>query len=372
MGTYPSFAFSPSDDAVIIWAAGKIYRVPLNINDQGEKVAADEVPAPIPFHAHISMKLARTLDGGVDVLQQETAKTQRVYSLKNLGVDANGERAVFEGAGLTYVQELQSSQAHQIPVSDKTAPYYSPSFVPGRSEFIIHARWSDTKFTSFELANLDTGATHEFEGLPLGRYFSPVVCECPSSSRRLAFVKTGEDILTGDIVATANPGLYIADFELPSTDSEKIALRNVKFVPSDLDPDGRVNMRFVGGASKLLVQDSQTAFTIDLKTGPDENGEYKHDVIASGRMSAELTVSPTNKGDVPEYVSFVDFFHVYVAPGAAVKEDEGVWSKPANATKGLARLSLDGGHDITWSRDGKKVFWLLGRCILPAVMTDQD
>jgi len=37
-----------------------------------------------------------------------------------------------------------------------------------------------------------------------------------------------------------------------------------------------------------------------------------------------------------------------------------VWSKPANATKGLVRLSLDGGHDVSWSRDGKKVFWFLG------------
>jgi len=40
--------------------------------------------------------------------------------------------------------------------------------------------------------------------------------------------------------------------------------------------------------------------------------------------------------------------------------DEPVWSKPANATKGLMRLSVDGGHDITWSRDGKKLFWFLG------------
>ena len=362
MGTYPSFAFSSSDDAAIIWAAGQIYRVPLKVNDQGEKVLSG-TPSPIRFHARVSKKLARTLKGGVDILQQETANTQRIHSLKNLRVDETGEQIVFEGAGLTYIHDLQSRKTDQIPASDKLAPYYSPSFVPGRSELVIHARWSDTGFTSFELSNLETGATYEFVGLPLGRYLSPVVCDCPGSYRRLAFVKTGEDTLTGGILATANPGLYIANFDLPIGGGKKIYLKNIKYVPSNLDPDDRVNMRFFDGANKLLVQDSQTAFTINIKKGPDGNGAYEHDMIASGRMSTELTISPTGKGDIPEYISFVDFFHVYLAPGKAAKEGQDVWSKPANATKGLARLSLDGGHDISWSGDGKRIFWFLGMLV---------
>ncbi len=122
-------------------------------------------------------------------------------------------------------------------------------------------------------------------------------------------------------------------------------------------------MRFFDGANKLLVQDSQTAFTINLKKGLDGNGNYEQDIVASGRMSAELTISPTDRDGIPDYISFVDFFHVYLAPGKAAKEEQGVWSKPANATKGLVRLSLDGGHDITWSGDGKRVFWLLGMLV---------
>jgi hypothetical protein len=59
-------------------------------------------------------------------------------------------------------------------------------------------------------------------------------------------------------------------------------------------------------------------------------------------------------------VAFVDSFHVHLAHGDSLKEDEPVWTKVGNATKGLARLSVDGGHDVTWSRDGKKVFWFLG------------
>ncbi|KAF9448884.1 hypothetical protein P691DRAFT_759499 [Macrolepiota fuliginosa MF-IS2] len=207
--------------------------------------------------AHIEKSFAKTLRGGVNVLAQEIAKTQRVRSFNNLRVDDAGGRTVFE---------------------DKQVPYYSPNFVHGRKELVIYARWSDT---SFELANLETGAAHKFEGLPLGRYFSPTICECPGSSRRLSFVKTGGDELTGNVVATANPGLYIADIELPSSDVGKIKLQNLHFIPSDLDPDDRVNMRFIEGANKLLVQDSQTAFTVDLWKGPDGNGDYEHDVTWS-------------------------------------------------------------------------------------------
>lgn len=359
MGTYPSFAFTPSDDAVIIWASGQIYRVPLKTSHFGEKIAADESPSPIPFTAHIEIGLAETLRGGVDVLEQETAKTQRIRAFKNLRVDSDGERAVFEGGGMTYVHEIRTHQTRQVPVADKDAPYYSPSFVHGRKELIIHAHWSDTGFTSFELANLDTGASHRIEGLPLGRYFSPVVCECSGTSRLLAFIKSADSYLTGDVVATANPGLYIANFDLPSTDEAKVILRNIRFISSDVDPDDRLEMKFVGGADKLLVQQSQNAFIVDLKKGPDEKGDYTQDTIASGRMSTELMVSPTEGGGAPEWISFVDFFHVFVVPGNAAGEG-GVWSKPGNATKGLARLSLDGGHDITWSGDGKRLFWFLG------------
>ena len=77
-------------------------------------------------------------------------------------------------------------------------------------------------------------------------------------------------------------------------------------------------------------------------------------------MSTELAIPPPTAGSLKSgtKVAVVDFFHVYYAP--AVKADDAVWSKPANATKGLTRLSLDGGHSLAWSGDGSKLFWFLG------------
>ena len=371
MGTYPSFAFTPSDDAVIIWAAGQIYTVPLATNVRGERVRSSTDPFPIPFIAHIEKYLAETLRVESDVLTMETQDTQRVHAFKELRVDETGSRAVFQAAGATYVQGVDEKHAFRVPVAHESSPYYSPSFVSGADNLILHARWSNSEFSSFELADLDSGIAHELEGLPFGRYFSPVLCESQSSQRQIAFVKSGGDLLTGDIVATANVGLYIGDIILPPKDadiSRSITIRNLRFVPSEIDSEGRVNMRFLDANKKLFVQQSNRAFVIDLEAGPDERGSYPHSTLASGQISKEIVVSPKagRKGKesyAASHIAFVDIFDVYLAPGEHVAEDEAVWSKPGNATTGLTRLSLDGGHDLTFSPDGKKVFWFLGKFI---------
>ncbi|EPQ51053.1 hypothetical protein GLOTRDRAFT_118109 [Gloeophyllum trabeum ATCC 11539] len=362
MGTYPSFAFTPSDDAIIIWAAGKIYSVPLSTNFDGEKVAAGE-PQVIPFRAHVEKRLAETLTASPDILGLETADTQRARAFKEVDVDEQGARVVFSTAGKTYVQAVGAGdEAVKLPGLVEDAPYYSPSFVPGYSDMVLHARWSDINFTTFELANVTSGEASVLTGLPRGRYYAPVLCECPGRRRQIAFVKNAGDWLTGDVVATAGAGLYLGSLELPSASASggtEIEVTNVHLVPSQIDLDDRIKLRFLEKNAKLLVQQSDRAFVIDLASGPDGMGKYKHETVATGRMSKELVVSPglalgnPNEG---RYVAFVDFFDVYVAPPSG----EAVWSKPSRATKGLARLSLDGGHDITWSRDGKRLFWFLG------------
>ncbi|KAJ7890504.1 hypothetical protein B0H14DRAFT_3081659 [Mycena olivaceomarginata] len=274
----PPFLSRPSGDAVIIWAAGQIYSVPITTNSRGERIRdPSRTPTPIRFKAHIEKRLAETVKGTFDLVGAETAATQRA-------------------AGVDYVQPLGKASAIRVPVLDSAAAYYSPEWVPG-DDLIIHGRWSNTNFTTFEVADLASGKAYEVAGLPLGRYHSAVVCECSGSHRRIAFLKTGGDRLTGEI------------------------------------------------NKKLLVQHYDRAFIIDLESGPSGvAGTYSHLPVASGR----------------DGVAFVEGFHVYFVAGDKLDNDEAVWAKPANATAGLTRLSLDGGHAITWSPDGTKLFWFLG------------
>ena len=366
MGTYPSFAFSPDDSAVVIWAAGQIYYLPLTVNQRGEKVASLTPPHPIRFTAHIEKRLAETRRGGIDVVGVETQNTQKVSSFKELRVDDRGHKAVFQAAGVTYWQKVGKGVPTKVPVIDSNAPYYSPTFVHGEDQLVLHARWSDSGFTTFELADIGVGRAYEIQGLPLGRYFSPILCESSGSKRQIAFLKSSGTYLSGDIVSTAGAGLYIGDIVLPSsslTENQNITLANLHFVPSEINiNDRQSHIRFLDGNKKLLVQDSSRAFTIDLEAGPDKLGIYFHKTLASCKMCTEFVVTPKQKGKstVAETIAIVEVFDVYITSGKNVKDEEAVWSKPANATKGLTRLSLDGGHDITWTKDGNKIFWFLG------------
>ncbi|KAJ7284597.1 hypothetical protein C8J57DRAFT_1289035, partial [Mycena rebaudengoi] len=369
MGTYPSFAFSPSDDAVIIWAAGQIYSVPLTTNALGERVAdPSRSPAPIRFKAHIEKHLAETRSATFDLVGSEAAATQRVTAFKELRADDKGRRVVFQAAGVTFIQTVGESEVTPVPVLHSSAPYYSPAWVHAADHLVLHVRWSDTNFSTFEVADVKAGKAHEVAGLPLGRYFSPVVSEHEGRHRKIAFLKTGGDSLTGNIVATAGAGLYIADLALPGDDGEEAKISGIRFVPSEISTWDRVDMRFVEKDAKLLVQQSDRAFVIDLSAGPSgAAGKYAHMTVASGRMSTAIAVNSLHevkKSNKTTYaaagIAFTERYHVYFVPGENLDDEETVWAKPANATKGLTRLSLTGGHDITWSRDGKKLFWLLG------------
>ncbi|KAF9068339.1 hypothetical protein BDP27DRAFT_1422041 [Rhodocollybia butyracea] len=376
MGTYPSFCFTPDSDGIVIWAAGKLHHVPLGVNERGERVRSGSVNE-IRFIAHIEKHLADTrwTDNAVDLVGLETGETQRIYAFRDLRVDETGSKVVFRAGNIPVLQVVGEDTFTRVPTlynDDGKTPYYTPSFIPGtEGNLIIMSRWSDVHFTSFEVSDLTKGVSYDIEGPPIGRYRNPVLCQCSGSNRTIAFLKTGGDYLTGDLVATAGTGLYVGDLDLEPSPLRKLTVTNLRWVPSEIDPDD-ADIKFIEKNKKLLVQQADRVFIIDLEGGPiDVTGKPPHFTKVSGKMSAELVIAPrpqtpferithrNSGGFEVEHVAFVDFFHVYVAFGKDIKDEE-VWSKPGKATAGLARVSLDGGHDIAWSSDGKKLFWFLG------------
>ncbi|KAF9228696.1 hypothetical protein BS17DRAFT_691608 [Gyrodon lividus] len=355
MGTYPSFAFDPFDEAVLIWAAGQIYHIPVSINALGERVSGG-TPQPVGFRAYIELKLAETTRATTDIRELEQGE-QRLHAFTQLALDETGKKAVFQAAGITYMQTVGSKvPAQRAPVAYPGAAYYSPSFVGGESQLIIHGRWSDTHFSSFEIADLNTGNVYELTGLPpMGRYFNPVVSGGEGAIRTIAFVKTGGDLLTGDVVATAHTGLWIGEITLPTdaTTSHTIAVTNSRKICTTISSsDDALKLGFIS-PSKLLVHQSDRAFAVDLSINADEWGRYTEENLAKGHSTDELVFSNSTQG-----AAIVNFQQVYYAPNVNSSTD--LWSKPGKAPGGLARLSLDGGHDLVVSGDGNVVGWFLG------------
>lgn len=395
MGTYPSFSFTPSlsSPGIVIWAAGQIWHVPLARNAIGELIAASKAtnnaelaPKVIPFTAHISKRLAETRRVKTDVREFESGP-QRVRAFTQLALDEAGERAVFTGAGQTWVQVLgdslinpttlnpiddsnflgSSKPARRIPHLHPSAGYYSPSLVPGCS-FAMHARWDNLNLSSLELADLESGQVWEVVGLPKGRWFGAVVSRTVGNgARTVVLVKTGGDVLTGNVVATAQTGLWVGEITLPSLtlSTDVVELNNLHYVPSSIDPSDIVKLSFVNEegreASKVLVQQSDSVLRVSLHDGAAE-------VVARGQGTTEMIFSPS--GSVPSIFSrqagqaggaaFVSLFHVYYMPPSSVDSKKMMWAKPGKSPKNLARLSGDGGHDIVFSGDGSVIGWFLG------------
>jgi hypothetical protein len=363
MGTYPAFSFAPDDSAVIIWAAGQIYSVPLSVNTRGERIASNSPPHPIRFTAHIEKRIAETRREEFDLVDLETRNTQKVRSFKDLRINDLGSRVVFQAAGVNYWHDLSTKTVAKVPVLDQEASYFSPSFIHGAGNLIIHVRWTSLNYSQFELADFKHDKAFKVTGLPLGRYFSPTICECQGSKRTIAFIKDAGSYLSGDILATATPGLYIADITLPSPEDQEAKVQNIQFVPSEIDISDRLNMRFLSTNNILLIQQSSRAFTLDLSSSRNNSKPAVQTTLASGKMSSEIAVSSISKSvNAAKHIAFVDFFHVYLSPTGS---NEALWSKPGNATDGLVRLSLDGGHDIAWSTDGRYLFWFLGKASFP-------
>ncbi len=214
-------SFTPFDNAIIIWASGKIWHVPLAANARGEKVAKTGSvgePKVIEFIAHVEKRLAETRREAIDLLALETQEEQRLHAFKELNIADDASRVVFQGSGVNYFVDVSGhgkALAKKVPGLQPDQSYYSPSFVPGTNDLVIQARWSDTNFTSLELADLSKGVSYDISGLEMGRYIYPAVCACSGTKRTVAFIKTGGDLLSGHVVATANPGLYVGELTLP-------------------------------------------------------------------------------------------------------------------------------------------------------------
>ncbi|KAG8888507.1 hypothetical protein FRB98_007548 [Tulasnella sp. 332] len=390
MGTYPSFSFTPKDDAIIIWATGSLWKVPLSLDDAGERISGGE-PWKIKWKARIEKRLAKTRISQTDIAKEEAKPRQRIRAFTELSVDATGERVTFRAGSKTYWQALDhsanpvvvdplssgdevSQEAIPLPVLHPNATYQSPSFIPNEPNLLIHMRWSDTLFSSIEIADISRNIAFEVDGLPLGRYDKPTICDSVGLNRRIAFVRKAGDKMTGDIVATANPGLYVGLLTLPSPfgrgQGTKLMVRDVKRLSQHI-PSGR--MRFTEGARNLIVYDDSTSSVIDLTASPNDVGEHPSRVLAKGKMSTEMAVTLPRESDslhgaktrlaaaTVGHAAFVDLHQVYVANGLDFGGGDVLWSKPGpNATRGLARASVEGGHDLSWSADGKRLCWLLG------------
>lgn len=340
MGAYPNYGWTSNDTSVIIWSQGQIWSVPVELNSQGERVRG-LAPEIVPFEADISMSLGNTRYSENDIHATELSDSVQVRSLRGLRSDMHGQNVIFEAAGDNFVMSLDTNDIKPLPKPHASVSCYAPSFVYN-TEFILQACWNTRNLTAFFLIEPVSGAIQSVEGVPRGRYVSPV-----SNGDWIAYIRTGKDYMFGDVEETFGEGIWIGRFSPSSANVSELAL--IQKLP--FSQDTKLDIRSINDRASLVIQDSNSVVEYDIETG-----EYR--TIATGKTSVEMTASVSGRTTI---LSFRDFQHIWLSASFSEK-NLGVWSKPGDTQTpmNLIRLSEHGGHDVVISGDARTVFWLLG------------
>lgn len=357
MGPYPGYGWSANDTAIIIWAQGRIWNIPVAFNFLGERVAASAAaPKMLAFEAQIDLVLGETRYNEISIHDAELSESVEVRSFRGLRSDNSGTRVVFEAAGDNIHFDLDSRSLTAVSKAADEESCYGPSFITG-SDWILQACWDDRNLTRFVLSDLyDKASVRVIEGLPRGRYISPV-----SNGEHICFVRTGKDYMFGDIEETYGEGVWIGRIDLPRLEigfdrASIFDLQHVESLKSSFE--SKLDLVTIDGETALLVQNPDSVVQYNIQTGHQRQ-------IAIGKTAVEMTAALTRDDSIS--LAFRDFQHVWFCPALSLSTNAGatsrkVWSKPGDdhTPRNLIRLSEDGGHDVTISGNGEKLFWLHG------------
>lgn len=340
MGAYPNYGWTANNTAIVIWSQGQIWMVEVKLNSHGERVKGRS-PMVIPFQANISICLGNTRYSEHDIQATELSSSIQVKSLRGLRSDHLGQTVVFEAAGDNFVTDISTDAIELLPKPRASMSCYGPSFVHG-SQYLLQACWDNLNMSAIFLAEPTSKESRAVEGIPRGRYVSPV-----SDGNWIAYIRTGKDYMFGDVQETFGEGVWIGQLSLASGVVTQLALINKLRVSQDT----KLDIKMVDGRAVLLLQDSNSVVEYDL-----ESGEQK--AITTGKTTVEMTASVGSGNTI---VSFRDFQHIWLSANPS-ERTLGIWSKPGDThtPEDLVRLSAHGGHDVVISGDASTVFWLFG------------
>ena len=205
---------------------------------------------------------------------------------------------------------------------------------------------------------LDQNIAIQLDGFPrdIGRYQNPVVSTAAANGdRTIAFVRSGPTSLTGQIKEPLYAGIWVGTVNIPATVTAdtKITITNPRQASTR---SGDYRLRFSPDNTGLYLQGLlPSSVLLDIATGETTP-------IESSYAATEVVASPSTGGArTHDWVAFQDYKQAYLAPATAngSRSDE-LWSKPGEAPEGIVRLSVDSGHDLTFSKDGSKIFWVSG------------
>ncbi|KXN73652.1 hypothetical protein CONCODRAFT_25049, partial [Conidiobolus coronatus NRRL 28638] len=331
-GVYPRFAWLPDNSAIIIWAKGKINRVPLD-------------PSPvtvIPFKAKLKLDIAPTVKHEYSLIEASESETFNNKAIQFYDINDKGDKAVYIVTGQVYIKNLKNGESNKLNLSNLEDNRHSPSFHPTDDNIVILSKWSDTGFSSIEIVDIKQNKVISTLELPKGKYNYPVLS---GDGKTFAFTKSIGDEISGTLFSTAKLGVWIGKLN----DKYQVVKGSTKL----LIPDETQSVRFTSDNKKLRVGGGTNPYLFDIESEETSKLGTVKDIAGDVILSSDGKI-----------VAFPQYRQIYIAPA---KANTTYWSKPGNSTEGLIRLSKDGGQStIIGGSKSEYLYYLMANTLFEA------
>ena len=313
-GLYPSFAWTPDDSAIVIWAGGKLKKIEVK-----SKAVAD-----IPFRVKDTRAVTEAVRFPIEVAPVSVS----VKMLRFVEVSPKGDKVVYQALGRLWVRDLPEGKARRLTTQADHWELF-PSFSRD-GQNIVYVTWDDDKLSTVRVVSASGGEGRAVVSDP-GHYVEPTFSP---DGATIVYRKTGGGFLRSELYSSA-PGLYkVAASGGPSTLVAKRGLRPHFGAASD-----RVFFQKFEGETRSL-----SSVGID---GRDERAHF------ASKDATEFKVSPDGK-----WVAFREGFKAFVAAFAMAGQKIDVG--PKTSAFPVAQVSKESGEYLHWSGDSSKLHWALG------------
>lgn len=318
-GAYTGFGWTPGDEALIIWAKGKIRKINL----------ASMQASTIPFHVTNSIRIADALH----FRNHAYAEKFDCKAIRHAVTSPDGKVLVFNAAGYLWKKDLPKGTP--VRLTRAADLEFEPAFSSSGDE-LVYVTWNDEQYGAiFRLSLKSRNAK------PVKVTSVKAIYRMPSFSpdgKRIVFVKEEGNNHQG-FSFTTDPGIYW----IPSGGGQMTKVKDEGEYPLFNREGTRIYYQ-TGGY--LFGDLTKTLKSVKL----DGSDERSH---VTSKYANRLVPSPDER-----WIAFMQLHKAYVAAlphtGNPIDLDSKSKSFP------VSPITRDAGISLHWSSDSRKVFWTLG------------
>lgn len=326
-GVYPSMAWLPGSQELVLWAQGKIWRV-----DPFKQTGTE-----IPFRIQDTRDVRKAVRFATAVAPDQFD----VKQLRWLQVSPQGDRVVYSALGYLFAQDLPGGVAKRLTSRSDAFEFYPSLSRDGKT--LVFVTWNDKDQGSVRTLDLKSGEENVLTDAP-GKYLQP---RLSPDGKTVVFVKAKGGYLTTPWNALET-GVYTVAATGGGTPVR---------IAKEGDAPQFGNRNDVVYLTRQGEKDEVDLFSKLVKI--DLADQSRETEIAKSEFVSEYLVSPDGK-----WLAFSERFHSFVTPLLQASKPISVGSKMTALP--VKQLDVNATESLHWAADSSKLHYGLGRQLFTA------